>query len=237
MLSDFSKMAPMDDLDWIRAGLGKAGKTRTGLAAALGRAPSAVTALLKGARKLKADEIARIADYLEVDPPTPQRSRFVPIIGLAGAGADGSIVFSEGEGAFGEAPVPPGGTENTRAVEVRGELMRGIAEDGWLVYYDDRRNPPDQSIVGELCVVGLADGRTLIKYLYPGSEPGLFNLESTTEATIRNVAVAWAAVVTAIIPRPAARRLISAARGIGPGEYSASQKEGLKDLRFFGSLR
>ena len=27
----------------------------------------------------------------------------------------------------------------------------------------------------------------------------------------------------------------SAARGIGPGEYSASQKEGLKDLRFFSS--
>ena len=132
----------------------------------------------------------------------------MPIIGLAGAGADGSIVFSEGEDAFGEAPVPPGGSENTRAVEVRGELMRGVAEDGWLVYYDDRRDPPDGSMIGELCVVGLADGRTLIKYLYPGSEAGLFNLESTTEPTIRNVAVDWAAVVTAIIPRPAARRLI-----------------------------
>jgi hypothetical protein len=132
----------------------------------------------------------------------------VPIIGLAGAGADGSIVFSESEGAFGEAPVPPGGNENTRAVEVRGESMRGVAEDGWLVYYDDRRDPPDGSMIGELCVVSLSDGRTLIKYLYPGSEPGLFNLESTTEATIRNVGVDWAAVVTAIIPRPAARRLI-----------------------------
>lgn len=198
----------MDDLDWIREGLGKPGKSRSGLATALGRSPSAVTALLKGERKLKASEVALIAHYLEVDPPTPQRSRFVPIIGLAGAGVDGSIVFSEAEGAFGEAPVPPGGNENTRAVEVRGESMRGVAEDGWLVYYDDRRNPPDASMIGELCVVGLADGRTLIKYLYPGTEPGLFNLESTTEPTVRNVAVDWAAVVTAIIPRAAARRLI-----------------------------
>ena len=65
--------------------------------------------------------------------------------------------------------------------------MRGIAEDGWLVYYDDRRDPPDSSMIGELCVVGLSDGRTLIKYLYPGTETGLFNLESTTEATLRNV--------------------------------------------------
>lgn len=198
----------MDDLEWIREGLLKPGKSRSGLAAAMGRSPSAVTALLKGERKLKADEIGVVARYLEVDAPTPQRSRFVPIIGLAGARANGSIVFSENEGSFGDAPVPPGGNENTRALEVRGESMRGVAEDGWLVYYDDRRDPPDASMLGELCVVGLADGRTLIKYVYPGSEPGLFNLESTTEATIRNVVVEWAAVVTAIIPRPAARRLI-----------------------------
>jgi hypothetical protein len=198
----------MTDLDWIREGLRKPGKSRSGLAAALGRAPSAVTALLKGERKLKADEITVISAYLEFDPPTPQRSRSVPIIGIAGAGADGSIVFSEQEGAYGEAPVPPGGTERTRAVEVRGESMRGIAEDGWLVYYDDRRDPPDSSMIGELCVVGLSDGRTLIKYLYPGTEAGLFNLESTTEATLRNVSIEWAAAVTAIIPRAAARRLI-----------------------------
>ena len=93
--------------------------------------------------------------------------------------------------------------------------MRGIAEDGWLVYYDDRRDPPDSSMIGELCVVGLSDGRTLIKYLYPGTEAGLFNLESTTDATLRNVAVDWAAVVTAIIPRPAARRLIRRPAGAG----------------------
>jgi hypothetical protein len=58
-----------DDLEWIRAGLEKSGKTRSGLAAALKRAPSMATALLKGGRQLKASEVQAIADYLEVEPP------------------------------------------------------------------------------------------------------------------------------------------------------------------------
>ena len=59
----------MDEIEWIRAGLEKPGKSRSGLAKALGRAPSAVTALLKGARELKAREIAVVAEYLEVEAP------------------------------------------------------------------------------------------------------------------------------------------------------------------------
>lgn len=57
------------DVGWIEDGLSKPGKSKKGLAAVLGRAQSAVTALLKGDRQLKAHEIAKIAAYLEVDPP------------------------------------------------------------------------------------------------------------------------------------------------------------------------
>lgn len=59
----------MTELQWILDGLQKPGKTQTGLAKALGRAPSAVTALLQGKRDLKAREISTIARYLEVEPP------------------------------------------------------------------------------------------------------------------------------------------------------------------------
>ena len=45
-------------VDWIRVGLKRTGKTRSGLAKALGRSPSAVTDLLNGHRRLRADEIA-----------------------------------------------------------------------------------------------------------------------------------------------------------------------------------
>ena len=49
-------------VDWIRSGLKRTGKTRSGLAKALGRSPSAVTDLLNGHRRLRADGI-RIAVF------------------------------------------------------------------------------------------------------------------------------------------------------------------------------
>src|SRR5215470_4150217 len=72
------------EIDDIRRGLGKPGKSKSGLAAALGRQPSAVTALLKGERELKAREIDIVAKYLELDLPQPGEVR---IMGYVGAGA------------------------------------------------------------------------------------------------------------------------------------------------------
>lgn len=57
-------------LDWIRENLKKPGKTQSGLAAHLGIAHPQITQLLKGNRKLKVDELPRIAEYLEADLPT-----------------------------------------------------------------------------------------------------------------------------------------------------------------------
>ena len=56
-------------VDWIRKALIETGKTRSGLAKALGRSPSAVTDLLNGSRRLRADEIA-----IAVSGPTTARS-------------------------------------------------------------------------------------------------------------------------------------------------------------------
>lgn len=68
-VSDLQKDAAMTDIEWIRKGLERPGKTQVGLAKALDRAPSAVSNLLKGARELKQREVARIAQYLEIEPP------------------------------------------------------------------------------------------------------------------------------------------------------------------------
>lgn len=57
-------------LDWIRENLKKPGKTQSGLAAHLGIAHPQITQLLKGNRKLKVDELPRIAEYLEAELPT-----------------------------------------------------------------------------------------------------------------------------------------------------------------------
>jgi phage repressor protein C with HTH and peptisase S24 domain len=106
----------LDELAWIRRGLEKPGRTQTGLAQALGRSPSAVTALLKGQRQLKAREIAIVAEYLGEEPPAlqlpsasdhprertnagaPEPSRFprrrLPVFGLARGGHDGRFVLN-----------------------------------------------------------------------------------------------------------------------------------------------
>lgn len=55
------------DLEEIRRGLTKPGKTKGGLAKALGRQPSAVTALLNGEREIKAKEIPVIRAYFDAE--------------------------------------------------------------------------------------------------------------------------------------------------------------------------
>ncbi len=66
-------------LRWIERGLEKPGKSRKGLAAALGRFPSAATKLLKGDRAIKTDELAKIAAYLEEPPPALPGLEFKPL--------------------------------------------------------------------------------------------------------------------------------------------------------------
>jgi hypothetical protein len=135
--------------------------------------------------------------------------RTVQIVGKAGAGPDGSVVFSEGDGALGEAPAPPGATPSTVALEVSGTSMRGIAEDGWLIYYDERRSPLTNDMLGELCILELESGQVLVKTPYPSREEGYFDLESTNAPTMRAQAVKWGALVTAIVPRRAARKVLA----------------------------
>lgn len=202
----------LDDLSWVREGLKKPGKTQTGLANALRRAPSMITALLQGKRDLKAREIRIISEYLGVEGPASEPDD-VEIVGLAGAGPEGGIEFASSQGQLGRAPVPPGWTESTVAVEVRGTSMRGLADDGWLVYYDDeKRGSLADMHIGLPCIVWLPDGRVLIKTPYLGRGSGLFDLESQNPAvpTMRGVPVESAALVTAIVPRPPTRRATSA---------------------------
>src|SRR5690606_31648593 len=114
--------------------------------------------------------------------------------------ATGLVQLREGQGQIGEAEAPPKATPSTVAVEVRGDSMRGVAEDGWIVYYDDRREPVTDDLLGRLCIVGLADGRALIKKIQKGSSPGLFHLYSSSAEPIFDAPVEWAAKVNFLKP-------------------------------------
>ena len=69
----------MLDVAMIERGLEKTGKSKGGLAAAMGVRPGAVSEILGGERLVKASEILPIMEYLELN--------LAPIMGRVGAGA------------------------------------------------------------------------------------------------------------------------------------------------------
>ena len=132
--------------------------------------------------------------------PTKVTSDEVPIVGDVGAG--GKVNFSgESQGSFDKAPRPPGSSEHTVVTRVRGDSMPGVAEDNWLIYYDQRVAGVPDEWVGEMCVVWLTDESVYVKKIYRGRDPGTFDLISTGYEPIRDEEVSWSAKVTWIKPR------------------------------------
>ena len=90
---------------------------------------------------------------------------------MSGAGAVAHF-YADGQGPFDDVDAPLDSKPTTVAVQVRGHSL-GVLFDNWLVFYDDIRNPPDDSLVGRMCVCGLSDGRVLIKSLKRSPQTGL----------------------------------------------------------------
>jgi repressor LexA len=179
----------------IKEGLKKPGKSRTGLAAAMGKLPSTITAMLKGEREIKAREVPIIRKYLGLD-------NAVPVVGRVGA-SDEIILFGEGDSAGEHVPAPENSTGETVAVEIDGDSL-GPAFRGGLAFYNDTRSPVTSDLYRRLCVVATEEGARLIKILIPirGSKHR-FHLQSNHGGgMIENVKVEWAARVIDVRPKP-----------------------------------
>jgi transcriptional regulator with XRE-family HTH domain len=132
----------------------------------------------------------------------------VRVIGKVGANPEGLVLFATGQEGFDLTPIPPGGTDNAVALQVAGHSMRGVADDGALIYFEDQRTPPSPDMLGHVVVVETDTDEVLVKRLLRGSEPGRFDLESVAGPTRRDARLRWAAHITAIIPPFQARRII-----------------------------
>lgn len=156
--------------------------------------------LERGERRLNSDYIRMAAQAFGVtEADVIAEKTAVPVVGFVGAGSEAHF-YDSGQGPCDEARRIVGADEKTVAVEIRGNCL-GPVFDGWLAYYDDVRSPPTDDMIGKLCVVGLADGRVLIKMLHRHQGAALFDLWSNFEPPICDVALAWAAEVKAICPR------------------------------------
>lgn len=149
--------------------------------------------------------------YDAAGPMQPALEGFVPVIGHVGANPDGTVLFAVGHDPAELAPIPPGGTDRARALKVVGHSMRGVADDGAIIYFEDQRSAPSPDMLGHVVVVELDTDEVLVKRLLRGSRSGLYDLESVAGPMRHDARLRWAAHITAIIPPFQARRILRGA--------------------------
>jgi repressor LexA len=190
----------MLDIRMIERGLQKPGKTKGGLAVAMGVRPGAVSEILSETRLIKASEIQPIIDYLELNA--------VPIMGRVGAGAtigpEHEQVPPEGLGEI-ELPFPI--AEETVAFEVVGDSMLPKYENGdIIVVYREQRHPLS-SFYGEEAAVRLKSGERYLKTIERGNAANLVNLTSFNAKPIAGVKLEWIGEICVTLPRGQIERL------------------------------
>lgn len=185
------------------------------LARRAGYSGSGVRAIENGQNGLRPDAAEKFAPivgtsaaWLLTGDGESEAGPMVPIIGRVGADNEGEIIYTTGQATGDMAPIPPGGSAGSVALEVFGHSMRAFADDGALLYFEDQRTPPTPDMLGQPVIVETEDGRVLLKRLLKGSSPDVYDLESQHGPTLEDVRLRWAAEITAIIPARAARRVI-----------------------------
>jgi repressor LexA len=207
----------MLDIKMIERGLAKPGKTKGGLAAAMGVRPGAVSEILAEARLIKASELQPIIDYLELNA--------VPIMGRVGAGASiGPELEQMPPEGLGEVELPFPIAEETIAFEVVGDSMLPKYENGdIIVVYRDQRHPLT-SFYGEEAAVRLKSGERYLKTIERGKTGHVVNLTSFNAKPITGVKLEWIGEICVTLPRGQIERLRARAAG-RPRRKLAGQRD------------
>jgi repressor LexA len=190
----------------IERGLQKPGKTKGGLATAMGVCPGAISEILGDARLIKASEIQPIIDYLELNS--------VPVMGRVGAGAsiepEHEQVPPEGLGTV-ELPFPI--AEETIAFEVSGDSMLPKYENGDIIVVYREQRHPISSFYGEEAAVRLKTGERYLKTIERGKSAASVNLTSFNAKPIVGVKLEWIGEICVTLPRGQIERLRAKAAG------------------------
>ncbi len=196
----------MLDVKMIERGLAKPGKTKGGLAAAMGVRPGAVSEILSEARLIKASELQPIIDYLELNA--------VPIMGRVGAGASiGPELEQMPPEGLGEVELPFPIAEETIAFEVVGDSMLPKYENGDIIVVYRNQRHPLTSFYGEEAAVRLTSGERYLKTIERGKTGHVVNLTSFNAKPISGVKLEWIGEICVTLPRGQIERLRARAAG------------------------
>jgi repressor LexA len=190
----------MIDIKMIERGLEKTGKSKGGLAAAMGVRPGAVSEILAGIRLIKASEISPIMEYLELNS--------VPIMGRVGAGATIEPEYEQvpPEG-LGDVELPFPIDEEIIAFEVAGDSMLPKYENGDIILVYREQRHPLSNFYGEEAAVRLKSGERYLKTIERGKAPTLVNLTSFNAKPINGVKLDWIGEICVTLPRGQISRL------------------------------
>lgn len=179
------------------------GFSQAKLAKEINTGQTTISSWERGRTEPTRDDVVKVASALGVpvtDIEAPEQgARLVPVVGYVGAG-DAAHFYDTSQGPFKEVSAPLGSSHHTVAAEIKGQSI-GRRFDGWLVFYDEVRRPVTPDQLNELCVVGMQDGRVLVKWIEQSRTPGFYHLMSETEPPMLDQEVEWAAKVTDMRPR------------------------------------
>jgi repressor LexA len=196
------------DVELIKAAHKRTGKNKNGLAKALGRQPSRITAMLQGQRRVQAEEVPVIVAYLGLNK--------VPVMGFVGAGATIEPDFEQ---------VPPDGLDTVElpflipgellAFRVRGDSMYPRYDDGDTVVVWREQRKPLSSFYGKEAAVRTRDGHRFLKTIQRGKGRGQVTLLSFNAKPIENVKLEWIGEIELVLRSGQAQQGSARKRGKG----------------------
>lgn len=157
------------------------GITQSALADAVGVNKSFMSDLIAGKKNPSMDTQQAIAEFLDVQIGAIfGHKRPVAVAGRVGAGASVELVdsYAKGAGLYHIAAPDDLPASGIVAVEVIGESMLPLIEEGDIILFSRTFMGIDQNAVGHVGICETEDGRALIKLIQPGREAGTFDLFS-----------------------------------------------------------
>lgn len=183
---------------WLRAelesaNLGQADLSRL-LTEKLGRSidRAAINKIISGGRNVRADELLAIEEILGVSFKDAPKEKVIPLKRYVGAG-QAVFPIDDGNGDDDYIEAPPGLAGEAVAAVIRGDSMFPRYDDGNIIMWSQHLPPMD--LLHREAVVGLADGRILVKTIERGSANGFWTLISFNAPPIPDVVIEWAAPI------------------------------------------
>lgn len=121
----------------------------------------------------------------------------VAVAGRVGAGHQVELVdsYAKGDGLYHVAAPEDLPASGIVAVEVSGESMSPMFEDGDILFFSRHFIGIDEAVLGSVGILATEDGLAMVKQIKPGREPGTFDLYSVnpTVPPIYGARLSWAA--------------------------------------------